>query len=736
MTHVQSPARLEGRQKVTGTARYTSDVEFSGQLYAGVLRSPHGHARVVKVDSEAVRNIPGVRDVITRTEAGEVNWYEEQVPLFGDVVRFVGEEIAAVAADSEEAVEDALRAFKVEYQPLEAITSIDQASRDGAIEVHKGVARNVAVGPEVYTRGDPERGFAEAEVVVEATYTTQTALHNALEPHGCNAWWDGDVLNLWVSTQGIFAVREGIANKLGLPLNKVRVHTQHVGGAFGAKQIDWKETAVAALLAKRTGRPVRLMLDREAENLAVGNRSNTRQKVKLGATRDGRLCAISAIIDINGGAYRIPGEGSIVAGCYQGLYACTHVHTEQTRYYTNTGPSVAFRAPGYVEGTFALEQAMDELARKLELDPFELRERNYTREAQSDDLPYSAPDGLRHCYAAARETFAWPPQREMDNKDPRKRRGFGMAASVWLAGGSNPPAYANAILQPDGTLSVQTGTQDIGTGTRTALAQVAAEALDMPLDAITLELGDTGSELKSPPSAGSATLASMGPAVRNAVAPIKARLLELASQRLNIPVERLQIKQGKVQGDSGGEAGIKVAELAAGVPPGSLHGHGSCPAKPDDVALHTFAVSCAEVEVDLHTGEISVLRLVCAPECGRIINHRLAESQVIGGVTQGLGFALTEERIVDPAGFVLNANLEDYLVPTVMDIPQIEHAVVDEPDYAANELGVKGLGEPPMIAVAPAIANAVHDATGLRIRDLPIKRKRLLQALAATGGQA
>lgn len=729
----QAVPRLEGRQKVSGSARFASDVEMPGQLYAGILRSPHANARVLSLDASAVHQIPGVRDVITADDVPDARWYEEELLTFGERVRFVGEEIAAVTADSEEAVFDALRAFEVEYEVLDAVVGLTAACADDAPQLHDNKPGNLAAEPQIYERGNPENGFAAADVIVEASYSTQTAVHNALEPHGCNASWDGENLDLWVSTQGVFAVREGLAQKLGLPLNRVRVHAEYVGGGFGAKQVDWKPTLIAAVLSMRSRRPVKLMLDREAENLAAGNRNATRQHVRLGATRDGRLCAIAATVSVDGGAYRLGGESSNVVGCYQRLYACENVHTEQRQYYTNAGPSVAFRGPGFVEGTFALEQAMDELAGRLDMDPFTLRERNYVKTDQVAQKPYSSPDALQRCYAAAREAFDWPTG-PAGRERGRKRRGIGMAASVWLAGGVNPPALAAVSVQTDGSVTVHTGTQDIGTGTRTVLGQIAAVALGVPLEQVTVILGDTAGELYSPASAGSATLPSVGPAVDAAATDLRRKILQHAADCLETSAENLTMAEGCIREGGDAPRSLPLAELAASLPAGTLKSSNANTSKPDEKSLKTFAVQCAEVEVDLDTAEVTILRLVCAPDCGTVINPLLADSQVIGGATQGVGFAMSEGRVMDSrSGLVLNANLEDYLLPTMRDVPPITHAVVNFPDYSENQLGVKGLGEPPLIATAPAILNAVHDAIGLRVRTLPLNRKTLLDLISETG---
>jgi CO/xanthine dehydrogenase Mo-binding subunit len=524
-----------------------------------------------------------------------------------------------------------------------------------------------------------------------------------------------------------------VAEKLGLPEAHVRVIKHHMGGGFGAKQISWKHDVIAALLSRQAGRPVHLILDREAENLAAGNRNPTRQHVRLGARRDGTLTAIVVRIEQALGAYRTGGEAQNVSGMYQTLYRCPNVRTEQTAVYTNTGPAVAFRAPGHVEAAFTLEQAMDELARALEMDPVELRRKNYSEVDQLEDKPFTLPEGLRLCYDRVTEAFGWG-HANASPSNGHKRQGVGFAAHDWSGGTGHPPGYAWVELNSDGTADVVTGTQDIGTGTRTGLAQVAAEELGLPLDRIAFRLGDTATGPYSPVSSGSATQATIGPAIRAAAAEVKAQLLEVASAVLEIGADRLSVRDGRILVDGDANRSIAVSEVMEKIRPHTLQGRGARGPNPADKTIRTFGAQCVELEVDTETGEITVLRIVTAHDCGRIVNPTLADSQVVGGITQGIGYALTEERIVDARlGIVLNANLEEYHVPTVADAPAIEHAHVGVPDSEANSTGAKGIGEPPLVPTAPAIANAVYDAIGIRFREGPLTRQRVLAALAARG---
>jgi xanthine dehydrogenase YagR molybdenum-binding subunit len=646
--------RLEGAEKVSGRARYSCDMRLPGQLYARILRSTLPHARVVRIDSTAAEALGGVRAVLSSANSPDISWYEDS-RLFDQTVRYIGDEVAAVAADSDELAEDAARLIRIEYLPL-------------AFDVIEGKAAT----PKVEERGNVLAGLREAEVVIDEVYTTQTALHNALEPHGCTAVWEGDELTLYESTQGIFAVRDEVAEKLGIAAEKVRVVTQHMGGGFGAKQVAWKHSVIAALLAKRTGRPVQLILDRTAENLASGNRNATRQHLRLGAKRDGTLTAIDAHIRLESGAYSVGGEDSDVTGTYMTLYRCANVRAEQVAMQTNAGPAVAFRAPGYAEANFALESAMDELARKLAMDPIALRLRNYTEVDQKEHKPFTSAQSLRRCIERVAAVSDWP----------NRRRGVGFAAHDWAAGGGWPPAEVAVELQ-DGTAKVIVGVQDIGTGSRTALAQIAAEELGIAVEAIDMQLGDTKPGLYGPTSSGSTTLATIGPALREAA------------------------RKAKKNGSGRAQRGEN----------------------PADKSIRTCGAQVVEVEVDTATGEVTVRRVVAAHDCGRIINPLLQTSQVLGGVTQGLGYALSETRVVDSRlGEVLNANLEDYKVPTVADIPEIVNASESLPDEEANATGAKGCGEPPLIPTAAAIANAIYDAIGVRIRELPITRDKLVHS--------
>lgn len=725
--------RIDGPERVTGKAVYTFDVQLPGMLYGKILRSPHPHARITHIDTRRAERLPGVRAVLSSQNTPKIS-FRRQTFLFDEIVRYVGDEVACVIADDEEIAQDALELIEVEYELMPFVIDPEEALQPDAPKIHPD--GNLLGGqPEVYQRGDLAQGFAQADVIVERTFRTQCALHNCMETHGSVAMWEGDSLTVWDSTQHIFGVREGLARLLGLPLHRVRVIKKYMGGGFGSKNNLGKYTVIAALAAKMTGRPVKIMLDRHEENLAAGNRPSTVQHLKIGAKRDGTLTALELRAIISAGAYCLWPPS--VGGPARQLYACPNLKTEQYTVFTNTGPLSAFRAPGYVEGTFALESLMDELARELELDPLELRLKNYTEIDQTTGRPYSTK-GLREAYERGAKLFGRksPSLKGRGSAPPtlgegmgeRFLRGFGMASQIW-SGNGMPPAYAIVKINPDGTAIVITGTQDIGTGTKTVLAQIAAEELGFPIEKISVELGDTQLGLYAPLSAGSMTVASVGPAVRVAAHEARQQLLDVAAQVLEVPRESLTISQGLLS-SSALPKPVAVHEVLKNLENFMIIGRGAREPNPEDVTVNTFGAQFAEVTVDTETGEVRVERIVAVHDSGRVINPLTLSSQIEGGIIQGLGYALFEQRVVDRnTGVVLTDNLESYKVPTALDIPEIVFEMIDRPDPRANNLGAKGVGEPPIIPTAAAIANAVANALGVRIYELPITRERILKAL-------
>jgi CO/xanthine dehydrogenase Mo-binding subunit len=689
--------RLDGLQRARGEARYTVDIQLPGMLHAAVLRSPHARARVNKLDLERARRAPGVRAVLG--------------PLT-DEVGYQGQAVAAVAAENLGQARAALDLIEVEWDELEPLLDPDEAVRQGAL-----IARRTE------ERGDVERGFTEADVVVEAEYRTQTVLHNSMETHVAVCDWEaGERLTVYISTQSIWGVRENVAEHYGLPEDHVRVVCRFMGGGFGSKNSAGDYTYIAADLARETGRPVKCALTRSEENLDAGNRNATIQRVRAGARSDGTLTALEGEF-VNSTGW--DGWLSSTGGPMEMLYGCENVKIAEYGAKLNIGPMKAFRAPGFVEGTFGLECLIDELAAKLDLDPLEFRRRNHSDSDAVDGRPFSSKN-LLECYRRA--------QPHWDRRDEVRARskgpwswGVGMASQIWYGGGG-PPSYAWVRLGADARAVVLTAMQDIGTGTATAMAQIAAEELGLPLDRIEVSLGDSARGPYAVTSAGSSTISSMGPAVRTAAADVASQLLEIASQRFELEQRSLSLKGGNIVSADGGSWPIE--EITGLLESAQILGVGSRGPNPTGMRVLTFGVQVAEVAVDVETGEVRVERIAAIHDVGRVINPLGASSQVEGGIIQGLGHTLSEERLLDPrSGIVLTLTLDSYRMPTIADVPEIVTDLVDVPDQHLTNLGSKGLGEPPIVPTSAAIANAIRDATGADVRSLPITREEMLRAL-------
>jgi xanthine dehydrogenase YagR molybdenum-binding subunit len=695
--------RVDGLARARGEARFTQDLRLPGMLHAAVLRSPHARARVSKLDLEPARARDGVRGVIGP---------EDLDPLTKEP-NYEGEAVAAVAADTVGQARAAVEAIDVEWEVLEPLLDVEQALAQ----------KSFVADPRDYERGDVERGLAEADAVVESEYRTQSVLHNALETHQSACEWEGDTLNVYTSTQFLWGVRDEVSEAFGLPKDKVRVICRFMGGGFGAKGSAGDYTMIAAELAKRTGRPVHCRLDRREENVNSGNRNPTIQKLRLGARADGTLTAIDAEYEC-----LLGWDGWLppTAGPAQMLYACENVRTVERGVRLNTPPMDAFRAPGFVEGTFGLECALDELAAKLDLDPLEVRRVNHADHDPMDARPFSAKE-LMECYRRAAPQ--WERRHEVRARSEGPwQRGVGLATQLWYGGGG-PPSYAWVRMGGDGRVTVLTAMQDIGTGTRTAMAQIAAEELGIPLERVTVELGDTAHGPYAVVSGGSSTTPSMGPAVRSAAADVGRQLIEIAAQRFETEEHVLRLENGKIVSELGGSWAIE--DITGLLEDGQILGKGARGPNPTGMRVLTFGIQVAEVAVDEETGEIVVERIYAVHDVGRVINPLGAESQIEGGIIQAIGHTLSEKRLLDPrTGKVLTRTLDSYKLPTFADVPEIVAELVDKPDTHLTNLGSKGLGEPPIVPTAAAIVNAIRDATGADVREIPVSREEMLRALA------
>jgi xanthine dehydrogenase molybdenum-binding subunit len=741
-----SPRRADGFEKVTGSARYAADVHLPGMLYGKILRSPHAHARIVRIDAGRALALPGVKAVLTHENVPRVLhpgqphprtssvWIDQYI--FDHKVRFVGEGVAAVAAVSEEIAEEALGLIEVEYELLPAVFDVASALRPGAPLIHGGES-NVVFPPHVVERGDIEAGFAEADLILEGEYSTGRPVPCYMEPNACVCHFDATGrLTIWSSTQCAFMVRGILAEVLGLPVHGVRVIVEHMGGGFGAKQDLFQHEFVCALLAQRTRRPVKMEYTRKETFLGGRSRHPARIWLKQGFKKDGTIVARHARFVTDTGAYASHGPGVTRVGTtsFVSLYRCDNVRAEGTCVYTNLPIAGAYRGYGVVQSTFALDSQLDEAAEKLGMDPAELKLKNAVREG--DLAPSDHPivgHGMEDCIRHGLEETGWRARQRGSGPAAHLRRGWGMGCE--MHGSSAYPGIkeqSNAIvkLNEDGTVHLLTGTAGLGTGAHTALSQIVAEELGVAYEDVLAIQGDTDVVPFDIGAYASRTTFMGGKAAQRAAAEVKRQLLELAADHLEAAPADLEVRQGNVYVRGMPSRCISVREvvqgLPGGVPPRTLVGSATY----ETTKSYSFAAHFVELEVDVETGQVNLLQVVAVHEIGRAINPVGAEGQIEGGIQQGIGHTLTEDLIIDPAnGRALNASFVDYKMPLAMDMPPIRPIILETAPDPLGPYGAKGIGEDPIIAIGPAIANALHDALGIRFRHLPITPEKVLQAL-------
>jgi len=690
--------RVDGRAKVTGGARYAAENNLPGLVHAVVVPAIIPSGTIKAINTATAKNAPGVIAVLSHLNAPRLNapqsgnFAEHFVPFSDATVHYVGQQIAVVVADTLEHATHGAELVNVTYEAAPARTDMN-ALRAEATE--KGSQQAPP-----FTKGDPLGAFATAPVKVDHVYRTPHEHHNPIEAHSIVAAWDGDRVTLHDSSQNIFAVRQTLARAFGIPKESVLVVSPFVGGAFGSKGSTWPHVLVGALAARVVKRPVKLWLPRKQLFFTNGHRPETEQRVALGATTDGKLVAL--IHEGISQGNKISDYNERFTRPTRTIYASPNIHAVNKVVELNVSTPTYMRAPGENPGMFAIESAMDELAAELKMDPIALRLANHADADPSDGKPWSSKS-LKECYARAAERFGWarrtPEPRSM--RDGRLLIGMGMASSTYPAHRS--PASARARMNADGTAVVSSGTHEMGMGTATVMAQLAAETLGIPAERVRFEYGST--ELpQAPISAGSMTAASVGSAVFQVSTALKQKLAELGT-------------------------GTDYAAL--------LHAHylpfveASVDAKPDpseqQYSAHAFGAHFAEVGVDPDLGLVRLRRMVSAFAGGRILNAKTARSQYLGGIVQGIGMALLEATRFDKrAGSFTSVNLGEYLVPVNADIRDIEVILVDEEDAHVNPIGAKGIGEIGIVGVAAAIANAVYHATGKRVRELPITCEKLL----------
>ena len=737
------PLRPDGIDKVTGRARFGADMTMPGQLVGRVLRSPHPHARIKGIDVSAALRLPGVKAVVTRDDfkdqPSEFIPAGEMMINYRDVVRSVmarekalyeGHPVAAVAATTAAIAKEALRHIKVDYEVLPHVIDVVEAMQPGAPLLHEGMITagvepmpktfsNVAKRVE-FTLGDIEAGFKEADTVIERAFLTKPVHQGYIEPHACVASVSEDgQADLWVTTQGQWIVRAHCARLLGWDIAKIRVTAAEIGGGFGGKTVVYLEP-LALALAKKAHRPVKMVMTREEVFRASGPTSGAHVRVKIGAKKDGRITAAEAELKYQAGAF----PGSPVqpgAMCAFAPYDLENVRVVGFDVVTNRPKVAAYRAPGGPISEFAVESVVDELARKLGMDPIELRLKNAAKQGTKAAYgPKFGPVGLVETLAAAKAHAHW-------RAPLKKHQGRGVASGFWFNIGGETAVTLS--LNEDGTLSLTAGTPDIG-GLRASLCMMAAEELNVPIDKIRVQIGDTGQLGYNFLTGGSRATFSSGMATVEAAREVIKEACKRAAKLWELPEDAVAYSDGAVRPagpNAGKHAPMTLTDIAgiAGKTGGPIAGyarinaHGAAP---------SFATHIADVEVDPETGRVWVVRYTAIQDAGRAIHPSYVEGQYQGGVAQGIGWALNEEYIYGTDGKLQNPGFLDYRVPVASDLPMIDAVIVEVPN-PRHPYGVRGVGETPIVPPMAAIANAVADATGVRFTELPMSPPRVLKAL-------
>ena len=746
--------RLDGTDKVTGKAVYTVDVELSGLAHGKILRSPYAHARIKRVDGRKAEALPGVYAVITRDDQRGLGMfgaaYKDQTIVAIDKVRYVGDPVAAVAAVDEATAEEALNLIDVEYDELPAVTSIEEALAPDAPLVHDSSfsggemmgqhyeAPKEFAGSNLcyrfsYAKGNVEAGFKKADHIFEDTFRFPRVQHFSMEPHATVAHVDGNHITLWAGTQEPFTLREHLSEIFHLPLNKIRIIVPYLGGAYGGK-LAVKTEPLAVALSWKAKRPVRLAHSIE-ESFKTVTRHPARVQIKTGVTKDGKLVARQCLIYMETGAYADAGPRVTQKAGYRcfGPYRIPHVKTDAYTVYTNTVPAGAYRGFGTLQVTWAYESQMDIIAEKLAMDPLEFRLKNLLKKGElytPGDTPVDCD--LKEGLLRAAKEIGW------NKKDNKPNRGKGLACCMKDGGGTYKVASAAVKMNSDGSIILLTGTVEIGQGARTALSQIVAEELAVPLNRITVAELDTDVTPYDVNTNASSSTVVMGLSVQRAAQDLKRQLLRHGARVLKAIPDRLRLKHGRIEGNKG--QGISFESLMHKIfssKAGEIVGRGAYQdVKSKKAALGSpttfweISWGGAEVEVDRDTGEIKLIKYVSLADVGQAIHPVLCEGQDEGGVMNALGHSLLEEMVYRD-GQLLNPNLVDYRVPTFSDLPMGFETILVENHNGPGPFGAKGTGEGGLLPVAPAIGNALYKATGVRLYQLPLTPERVWQALQA-----
>jgi xanthine dehydrogenase YagR molybdenum-binding subunit len=730
--------RTDGRLKVTGAARYAAEFHVPGVAHAFLVQSTIARGRIISIDAHQAEAMPGVLAVMTHLNAPKLNPVPPNDPGSGasqspgvelnlrdDQIHYYGQNVAVVIAETIEQARAAAANVRIQYAAELAKTVFESHLADAETPRF-----SIKGKPIDYQRGDAQKAFAKAAVMVDNTYTTPTENHNPIEMHATLASWDGPKLTVYDATQYISGVRQTIADALAIRQEDIRVISYFLGGGFGSKGGTWPHVSLAALAAKYVKRPVKLMLSRRQMFTSVGSRSPSSQRVALGASADGKLSVILHESTLQTARYSEFTEATGLPT--RMLYACPNLQNTHRLVKLDKQVPTYMRAPGETPGVYALESAMDELAVALKMDPVELRLKNHADTDPETGKPFSSKS-LKECYKQAAERFGWASRKP----EPRSTRegnwliGWGMATATYPM--NRRPASALARIFSDGTAVVRSGSHDLGTGAYTVFTQLASQTLGLPMEKVRCQLGDTNFP-KAGVSGGSSTTASVGSAIEEACKSLVEKLSQFAAAEkgyslFGLKPEQIRATGGRlVAADDPSRVETFVDLLArqkANVVEASTESKAGDEQK--KYSMHAFGAVFAEVGVDADLGMIRVRRIVSAYAAGRILNAKTARSQFMGGNIWGISQALMEDTITDGRdGKIVNASLADYLVPVNADSPAIDIIFVPEDDPHVNPIGVKGIGEIGIVGTAAAVANAVYHATGKRIRDLPITPDKLL----------
>ena len=753
-----TPIRHDGADKVTGRARYGADNNMPGMLYGKILRSPHAHAVIKSVDASAAETLPGVHAVVTSADWPETSMKltdlaEGSIHNLGFLsmnvlargkALYKGHPVAAVAAVSPHVAEEATKLIKVVYEVLKPVLSAEEGMAPDAPILHErlaavsspalrpgGILEDDAEGMQTniankfeFSLGDVEQGFKDADVIVEKETTTQAVHQGYIEPQAGVAHWQADgKVTVWSSSQGQFTVRDQTARFLGISIGQVKAIPMEIGGGFGAKGITYVEP-IAALLSRKTGRPVKVQLTRTEVFEATGPTSGTKIKVKIGATKDGKLIAGEAELIYEAGAFPGSPVGAAVQ-CMMGQYDIPNGHLTAIDVVINRPKAAAYRAPGAPAAAFCMETALDELAEKLGIDALEFRLMNSGKEGSRRVTgPVNPHVGYIETLQAAKE------HQHYNTKLEGKLRGRGVASGFW--GNNSGPASAVAVVNSDGTVSLTEGSPDIG-GSRVAMAMHVAEVLNIPVEDVKPQVGDTDSIGFTSNTGGSSVTFKTGWACYNAAQSVKQQMVERAAKIWEIPDEDVEYKEAVLQHKSDPELKLTFKQIAARMIPTGGPIVGSSGVNPPGPGP-SIGVHVVDVEVDTETGKVDILRYTAVQDAGKAIHPAYVEGQIQGGAVQGIGWALNEEYVYNDDGALLNSSFLDYRMPTSLDLPMIDTVIVEVAN-PNHPYGVRGVGEVPIVPPMAAISNAIYDAIGVRMNHLPMSPDKVLEALWAKEGK-